>query len=209
MFPLAASARTHEKDLALLRRGIVANRGLGRRIPRIGGHRFGKPNPAVHVSGPYGLLGHRKVRIGKCADRHADQMGHALGFPPQAGYAEGAGMKGHGKAARRSPPEALGGAGERLDRRAGKEGCDAEQRTGASLAIEAVAKRHLDRLSGALEPQVSAVTGRLADHRQSTTGRTCQCKRPASPRHGSSFPRLRRPGTSHFIGRRFEVIAPA
>ena len=83
MLPSAALAEAREKDLALLRRRIVAERRLGCRIAQIGGHHVGKLNPAMNVFGPCGLLRHRRFGVGNCADSQADKMRHALGLATQ------------------------------------------------------------------------------------------------------------------------------
>lgn len=83
MLPPAALAEAREKDLALLRRRLVAERRLGCRIAQIGGRHLGKLHPAMHIFGPCGLLRHRKFGVGNCADSQADKMRHALGLTTQ------------------------------------------------------------------------------------------------------------------------------
>lgn len=78
--------------------------------------------------------------------------------------------------ARRWPPKMSCLPFEEPDRFAREEGRDAEERAGAALAVEAVAKRHLDRFALAPEPKRAAVTAGLPKHRATRTARRADGK---------------------------------
>lgn len=120
--------------------------------------------PRVALLGPYGLFGHRKVRIGKRPRRDADQVRKPVGLPPQRRSAVGAKMEGYVAAAGRRALESLGARDGQCHTLAGKKGRDAEERSGSPLAIEAMAERYLRRIAGADEDELAAVTGGGAFH---------------------------------------------
>src|SRR3546814_7731409 len=95
-------------------------------------------------------------------------------------------MEGHVAAARRRALERLGPGGQ-FDAVAGEKGRHAEERSGSSLAIEAMAERHLGGIAGAGEDELAAMTGGGAFHCAQAYHRAASKQDARSPLIAASF----------------------